>query len=305
MSWPTAHRVAHIAAVQALHDLQVPQGLFPVHVEAAIDQAGVSLMWQPMDQLFGTYLKVGGVRGILVNERLTRSGRRHTAAHELGHHRFGHRLEPGSPCTVDTGDGQGPPRRWTPDEKAAEAFADWFLMPPKAVRAALDCLGLTRPDGPASVYQLSLLLGTTYRATARHCVSLRLASSADREAWSKVSPGTLKQQLLARPLSSTLQVDVWFVRQPETGQPIARHQSPGDLLVLHAGVLRRAGDLPITDNGLDQVVITAPDAGTHTLEVVSAQGDIVDLRLIVHRRPHGLHLPQAADPSPGDQEVTA
>lgn len=305
MSWSTAHRVAHIAAVQALHELKVPHGEFPVYVEAAIDRAGVPLLWRPMDQLFGTYLRVGEVRGILVNERLTRSGRRHTAAHELGHHRFGHRLDPGVPCAVDTGEEQSPPRRWTPDEKAAEAFADWFLMPPKAVRAALDCLGLERPDGPGSVYQLSLLLGTTYRATARHCLSLRLASSADRQAWSKVSPGTLKQRLVARPLPSTREVDVWSVQPPQTSKYTARHLSPGDLVVLAATVLHDAGDLPVTDNGPDQVMITAPAVGNHTLKVAGARSNIVDLQLIVHPRPHGLQVPEESNPSPGNREVTA
>lgn len=306
MSWLTAHRVAHIAAVQAHHDLQIGSNQFPVPVEAAIERAGVPLVWRPMDQLFGTYLRVGDVRGILVNERLTRAGRRHTAAHELGHHRFGHRLDPGTPCTVDAGEGQGPPRRWTADEQAAEAFSDWFLMPPKAVRAALSSLGLERPDGPASVYQLSLLLGTTYRATARHCVSLRLASRAQAQAWAKVSPGTLKQGLLVQPLTSTRDVDVWWLGQSlAPDQPTQRHISPWDRLVLPGRVLVDPGTLVTSGNGPGQVVLTAPQEGTYTLQLAGRSGEVIDLHLVVQPRPHGLHRPSEPELSRADREVTA
>jgi hypothetical protein len=104
MSWATAHRVAHIAAVHAHHDLGMAPGQFPVPVETAITTAGLPLHWQPLGQLFGIYLQVQDKLGILVNERLTRSARRHTAAHELGHHRFRHA----------TGSTPGPPARSTP-----------------------------------------------------------------------------------------------------------------------------------------------------------------------------------------------
>ena len=306
MSWPTAHRVAHIAAVQAHHDLQVAPDRFPVEIESAIRRAGVTLMWRPMDQLFGTYMRVGDVRGILVNERLTRSGRRHTAAHELGHHRFGHQLAPGSVCAVDAAEGPPRPRPWTVDEQAAEAFSDWFLMPLKAVRMALSSLGLDRPDGPASLYQLSLLLGTTYRATTRHCVSLRLASRADGQAWAKVSPGALKQRLMVQPLSSTRDLDVWWMGQPlRAGQPTERHLSPGDLVVVPRRLLVDSGGLPTAENREGQVVITAPRHGTYTLQLAGVGGEVVALQLVVQPRPHGLHMSGDPDWLLADRGVTA
>ena len=79
MSWPTPHRVAHIAAVQAHHDLGMTPGRFPVPVESAITTAGLPLHWRPLGRLFGIYLQVEDAKGILLNERLTRSARRHTA----------------------------------------------------------------------------------------------------------------------------------------------------------------------------------------------------------------------------------
>ena len=306
MSWPTAHRVAHVAAVHAHHDLSLAPGQFPVPVETAITAAGLPLQWRPLDQMFGIYLQVDDVAGILVNERLTRSARRHTAAHELGHHRFRHRLNPGSPCAIDPGDGPAAAYRWTPHERAAEAFADWFLMPLKAVRAALACLGLDRPTSAAQVYQLSLLLGTSYRATVRHLVSLRLATSADHHRWVSASPATLKQKLLAEPLTSTRGVDVWSIADtPAPGQPADRYLSPGDVVVLPRRLLVDPGTLPVADNGDGEVMVTAPQHGTHPLKLAAADGTHIELRLVVDPRPHGPHRPDRAGPAKlSDAEAT-
>ena len=298
MSWPTAHRVAHVAAVQAHHDLGMTPGRFPVPVETAITTAGLPLHWRPLGQLFGIYLQVGTASGILVNERLTRSARRHTAAHELGHYRFKHRLNPGSPCAIDAGDGPAAQHQWTPNEQSAEAFADWFLMPLRAVQAALASLGLDRPSSPAEAYQLSLLLGTSYRATVRHLVSLRLATSADHHRWASVSPGTLKQRLLVEQLPSTRSVDVWLIADtPDLGHTAERHLSPGDLVVVPRRLLADPGSLPVADNGDDRVVISTPPLGTHSLQLAAADGPPVELRLVVEPRPHGLHRPDSPGPA--------
>ncbi|MFD0394650.1 ImmA/IrrE family metallo-endopeptidase [Streptomyces nogalater] len=71
---------------------------------------------------------------MLLNASLNAVTQRHTAAHELGHHRLGHRTaadEEMDPA-LRWGDGS-----WPEEEKTAEAFAAWFLMPLPAVRAAL------------------------------------------------------------------------------------------------------------------------------------------------------------------------
>ena len=99
--------------------------------------------------------------GILINNGLPPAAQRQTAGHELGHHRFQH----GTRVDVDL---EAPLDRrtvWTDEEKQAEAFASWFLMPRKAVRTALAHLGLERPKEPEDVYQLSLLLGTPYSSS--------------------------------------------------------------------------------------------------------------------------------------------
>jgi hypothetical protein len=136
-------------------------------------------------------------------------------------------------------------------------------------------------------------------------VSLRLASGADRQAWSKISPGTLKQRLLARRLPSTRDLDVWSLGPLPSGQPYTRHLSPGDLVVLPRQDVLDARDLSTRDNGPDQVVVVAPQRGNHIVKVAAVDGQAVDLRLVIASRPHGLHLPEAGVHWPADGEVTA
>lgn len=306
MTWQLAHRIAQIAAVQAHHELGVDPNQFPVLVAPAIDSAGIELMWQPLDRLFGIYLHVGGVRGILVNEELTRAARRQSAAHELAHHWLRHPPRPGSPCAVDGGNLGGPARTtWTPDEQAAEAFADWFLMPRKAVVGALAHLGLSAVAGPADAYQLSLLLGTSYRATVRHLYSLRRLTREQHRRWSAVDPARLKRSFLPGLLPSTRDVDVWSVAAIPVGRGHpTRYLSPADRLVVSTSLLLDAGGLTREDHDCGRSTLTAPDAaGAHEL-LIGHQADPAVLPLVVETRPHGSY-PARAGTEPFTAEVGA
>jgi IrrE N-terminal-like domain len=307
MSWHVAHRVAQIAAVQAQHDLHVDPDRCPVLVAPAIHAAGIELVWQPLDRLFGMYLHVGDSRGILVNAGLPRAARRHTAAHELAHHWLRHPPHPGTPCAVDSGTSRLPQRAvWTPEERVAEAFADWFLMPRKAVLAAIAHLRLTALAGPADAYQVSLMLGTTYRATVRHLYSLRMIPWTVQRAWSAVTPAVLKRQLLTGALPSTRDVDVWSIMiEPTPGKQATRYLSPGDRIVLPRTLLVEPDALACQDGDHDRVVLTAPDApGTHHLQLTAAAGPIT-LPLVVESRPRGLYIPGTDNSDPISPEVSA
>lgn len=321
MSWQLAHRVAHIAASQAHAALGVDPAVFPVQMAPAIDRAGLELMWQPMPNLFGAYLDVpGGVAGILVNNRMTRATRRQTAAHELGHHRLGHGEHLGD-CTVDPQAGPASIRRgrgWSADEKAAEAFAAWFLMPRKAVLQALACQRLVRPTGPADSYRLSLLLGTSYRATVRHLPSLKLASAADAAAWGRIAPATLKRRLVAGAVTSTQDLDVWEV--DHLADATTLYASPSDLLVIRdpvclVDVTGPALELGVAerdsvDGNIDGriTILSCRDIATGGSSAVtlSDSGGIRRRRLhvVVEPRPHGRYpLPPAGgEPNSEDDQ---
>ncbi|TQL97712.1 uncharacterized protein DUF955 [Actinoallomurus bryophytorum] len=200
----------------------------PIDIYSAIGDAEVVLMWRPMPRQFGAYINELRSRpGILVNNGLPHAAQRHTAAHELGHHRLGHR------STTD--ENLDPPDKgwsgWTDEEKVAESFASWFLMPRRAVLTALGRLGLERPQSPDDVYMLALLLGTSYRSTIRHLPNLRLASRDLARQWARVPPKKIKARLdnAALPPTSSSS-DVWVIDKNFAGTELTVHL--GDRLIV-------------------------------------------------------------------------
>lgn len=239
-TWQDAHRIANIAAAQAHHALGIDVSTPPIDVTAAIATAGVALMWQPMPRVFGVYVNEPGARpGILVNAGVPNGARRHTAAHELGHHQMKHTTSVDDGSTIDTSAGDehdsGFPARgqraWADQEKAAEAFAAWFLMPRRAVAAALEMVGLERPRTALDVYRLSLILGTSYRSTLRQLPNLHLAHRNNCREWATVAPGRLKARLDASAAPPTSRApDVWLLGPAFHDRAIVLF--PGDRLVL-------------------------------------------------------------------------
>jgi hypothetical protein len=238
-SWLDANRLANLAAAQAHGDLGVDTTAPPIDVYDAIGEAGVILMWRPMPRQFGAYIAVPGSRpGILINNGLPFPAQRHTAGHELGHHRLGH----GTRFDADL-DAPARQAAWTPEERAAEAFAAWFLMPRKAVLTALARLGLDRPRTPPDVYRLSLLLGTPYLSTARHLPSLRLASQSLASSWARTPPARIKNGLdPAADAPRSRKPDVWLITESFTAAILTAH--PGDRLVIEDAAADLACDHP-------------------------------------------------------------
>jgi hypothetical protein len=205
-TWLEAHRLANVAAAQAHHDLHVDTSHWRIDVTAAIARANVLLLWRPLPRLFGAYINEPGDRpGMLVNSQLSFAVGRHTAAHELGHHRFRHPTRYDGDLAVtdadDVRDGpvvlgaQSTRHNWPNVEKVAEAFAAWFLMPRQSVLAGLRLLGIARPRDEVDVYSLSVLLGVPYRSLVRHLINIRLASSAQVRAWGVIPPPRIKTRL--------------------------------------------------------------------------------------------------------------
>lgn len=251
LSWQDAHRLANIAAAQAHAHLAMDLTGSRVDIVGAIHRADIELMWQPFPHLFGAFVnEAGSTPGIIVNAALPRGARRHTAAHELGHARLAHSTSVDDGSTIDTvfadevdAIPQTDRRRpWPDQEKAAEAFAAWFLMPRRVVVTALRVLGLDRPQSAEDVYRLSLLLGTSYRTTLRHLPNLRLATTQSCNMWARTAPGNVKARLdrAAAPPPS---------RRPEVWQLTPRYDGlrldvePGDRIILPAPDVP-TGDLP-------------------------------------------------------------
>jgi Zn-dependent peptidase ImmA (M78 family) len=274
-TWQQAHRLANIAAAKAHHDLGIDTSALPIDVDTAIYRAGVVLMWRPLPRLFGMYINEPASQpGIIVNTRLPHGARRHTAAHELGHHRLNHStsVEDGSTMELSLHEGEedAPTVRrrtgWPGQEKVAEAFASWFLMPRRAVLAGLAWLGTDHPKNAMDVYRLSLLLGTSYRSTVRHLLNLHQIPQTAVPALMQTPPGRLKAELdrtVEPPPSRS--PDVWLID----------HGFAGATLQLRAGD-RLVIDVP-TRHELDHpawltVVPRRPAASTSNVVALECEG---------------------------------
>jgi Zn-dependent peptidase ImmA (M78 family) len=164
-----------------------------VDVYGALLRAGAAGMARPMPRLFGVYFAPrDGGPGVLLNAGLDIVAQRHTAAHELGHHRAGHgtALDEELDRARMWGDGS-----WPDQEKVAEAFAAWFLMPLPAVQAALTQIGVRRPQVPEHAYRIARLLGTSYAGTVNHLHRLRLLTQTQKAEWLRLRPATVKAGL--------------------------------------------------------------------------------------------------------------
>lgn len=223
MRWDVAHRVASIAAVQAHRDYGIDRDVY-VDVFGAIRAAGIDCMAQPMPRLLGIYRTPDDLGpAILVNSGQDEIGIRHSAGHELGHHALKHSSHYDQGPFAQWGDGS-----WPDDEKTAEAFAAWFLMPLPAVRTALRLTGIERPRDGGDVYQIARWLGTSYAGTARHLVSLRLARPQQASAWARTTPASLRRR--AQGVANDPPGHVWVLRPSANGA--VAHVTAGDRLHL-------------------------------------------------------------------------
>jgi hypothetical protein len=158
-------------------------------------------------------------------------------------------------------------RKWTDQEKVAEAFASWFLMPSRVVRNALNVLGKAKPTSAADVYQLSLLLGTSYRTTLRHLSNLKLASSVSINKWAAVAPITLKTQLDTSASSArSRRAEVY--RITEEYRRLNLCLEPGDRLIVPTGLY--------SSTALPKFI---EEVGTSDLGAVLEVGDVLEDQL--------------------------
>jgi len=144
------------------------------------------------------------------------------------------------------------------------------MMPRKAAVAALSRLGISEMRSPADAYQLSLLVGTPYRALVRHLPSIRLVSAARAAQWIKVPPNVIKDRLdQAEDAPPSRKPDVWVLGP-------------------------RFDEAELTVHPGDRIVITSPDG---TRPSITCPGGFSDVR--VRPASHATEIQAAEDA--GDQ----
>lgn len=173
-----------------------------------IDRAGIWLMFQPLNRLYGFYQRIEDVAGIVVHSGHPIALQRYTAAHEYGHHVLGH---------IRSLDGrdeiEGRPSEVEDPlaEIAAQAFAGAFLIPLHLLNqtaAALD-INIEMP-APQDVYSLAVRFGVSYQAMR---TQLRAYGLLDRVAFEQldVSPLKIKEELGGGEPPTDHRADLWVV----------------------------------------------------------------------------------------------
>lgn len=223
------NRAAILNGVKAAHKLHLDLGIKEqtersgggrIDVFGAIAKLGATLMFQPLDQLLGAYIP-GNESGVLITTKRPLPVQRFTGAHELGHLFMKH--EPSldnesilkrSPFSVSG--------KLSRQEREADAFASMFLTPAWLLALNLDKQGWTGSDlrDPAKVYQASLRLGTSYRATCYSLERHKVISGTQREQLIDIEPKTIKQRLLVGYEPPDWRADVWLLTERDEGSLI-------------------------------------------------------------------------------------
>lgn len=210
-----AKQIAEFAAARELVRLNVDQSQ-PIDIFRIIERAGIWLLFQPLQDVQGVYLKEPetGRRAILINSRRPLSLQRLTAGHEYGHHVLGHEASLDEAADVEPSDNR------VAQEAAAQTFANDFLMPPQLVNTqwrGLNFPSQQRHLEPHQVYLLSLYLGVSYRALIYQLVALKRVGWPTARRLAKYQPRQIKQ-FIGRglgPLDSF--ADVWPLAQEDDG----------------------------------------------------------------------------------------
>lgn len=185
----------------------------------------LDLRFKAAPSLEGLYVKgdpAAGAPAIAIISSLRPSGRqRLTAAHELGHHEFGHG------DSVDEVRESGESGKFEPKEFIATQFAAFLLMPKLGVLKAFVDRGIdVRNATPEQILAVSSQFGVGYTTLINHlCYALDEISKLRATALMKVSPKKLREDVLG-------------------------YNAPGELLLVDKQWAGRAIDLSVGDHAV-------------------------------------------------------
>ncbi|MGH3829459.1 MAG: ImmA/IrrE family metallo-endopeptidase [Pseudonocardiaceae bacterium] len=199
-----------------------------------IEDARVWLLFEPLDRLYGFFDRTEDAAGIVLHSGHPLSLQRFTAAHELGHYVLGH----GRAADKDD-DIVG--RATSREEVEAQAFAAEFLMPVPLVNRAVERLGIepSRRLHASDAYQLSLEMGSSYRATISRLEQLNMLSRTNAAELRHTRPLDLKIEMAGKDTAGLRRNDTWTLDERNRH----RHPEPrvGDEVHVRLGELPSSG----------------------------------------------------------------
>ena len=259
-------------AMRLLQDFGYDQGVRRgqrVDVFDSIDRAGAALMFQPLDRLLGAFLRQDGAAGIILNMQRPLGMQRFTAAHELGHLILGH-----DPHADDEGILRRGPiadgrvfARVPPEEREADAFASYFLLPPHLIttQMAAQDWDPRHFSSPETVYQASLRFGTSYSGAIYGLEREKVIGTGLRRQLLAVQPKDLKRTLLEdQQLPDLRRSDVWHLTERDAGAVIEAGRD--DLFLLRLNEATGAGYVWTFDELQDAGFVILKDGREPVLE---------------------------------------
>lgn len=218
MSWrevQNAHREGMLAAQRQLRKIGASYE-DPIDVFGEIERCPLWLLFEPLDKLYGIYIREGQAAGVNVHSGHPVALQRFTAAHELGHHVLGHALSIDSADSI-MGNSQ------SLQELAAQSFAAHFLMPLQLINRLLRRTGLDHTAKgltPVQAYQLSIMADTSYRAMVGQLVTLGKITRAQAGEWRKLRPVNLKAELGAGVAPQNPRAQLWRINEEQAGSTV-------------------------------------------------------------------------------------
>ena len=227
----------------------------------AAESLEVELRFVDVPSMEGMYVKNDAAHNkpIILVSALRPAGRQATtAAHELGHHVFGHgtRIDQ----YIADSDENNNSSADTEEERLANAFASFFLMPKPAVEHGFRVRGYVA-DSPTArqVYTVSGWLGVGYGTLIHHMRSgLGLLSQEKAKGLLLIQPKRIRQDILGK-VSPT---DCFLVDEAWTGRPLDLQL--GDVALVKGSCLAEGACLSVggtTPEGLQIVTAVATGLG--------------------------------------------
>ncbi len=185
----------------------------------AVTALGVPIMFRPTKDLLGATIAVGeDVRGVLVTTKRSLAIQRFTLAHELGHIRLGHNMR--FHLFDDEEDRPVSEQADPLEEDTAEEFASGVLAARQNISriATAQDWNSSQIQNPTTIYQLSLRLGISFKAT---CWALARCKMLSAELAKRIALGTevskLKKALVSPYSLPDLRADVWRLAEADGG----------------------------------------------------------------------------------------
>jgi Zn-dependent peptidase ImmA (M78 family)/predicted secreted protein len=181
-----------------------------------IERDNLWLMFQPLGNLYGSYLPIEGSAGILINANHPLNLQRYTASHEYGHFVLGHEV------SLDEAESIQPHRsEHNLQEAAAQSFAAYFLMPMQLVNTVLRSMGLPlKPESlkPIEAYHFSLEVGVSYAAAVNHLATLNKIPWRVANELRGQEPKFIKAEIGRGTRPQDVHADVWELDESDSGR---------------------------------------------------------------------------------------